>query len=110
MAENHSALAVEIIEHKILFLRGQKVMIDTDLASLYGVKTKVLLQAVKRNAERFPEDFMFILNNQEVSLLRSQICDLNHRSGWSSLCSVCIYGVWGRDALQRFEKPARHSG
>lgn len=73
MAENHSALAVETIEHKILFLRGQKVMIDTDLATLYGVKTKVLLQAVKRNAERFPEDFMFILNNQEVSLLRSQI-------------------------------------
>lgn len=50
----------EQIASKIFFLRGQKVMFDSDLAELYGVETKVLNQAVKRNAKRFPEDFAFI--------------------------------------------------
>jgi hypothetical protein len=52
-------MVMESIEAKILLLRGQKVMLDADLAELYGVPTKALNQAVKRNAERFPEDFMF---------------------------------------------------
>jgi hypothetical protein len=56
---------VEIIENKILVIRGHKVMIDRDLAELYGVKTMVLNQAVKRNAKRFPEEFMFQLTNEE---------------------------------------------
>lgn len=64
---------IEVIEGKILLIRGQKVMLDRDLADLYGVATKVLLQAVKRNITRFPEDFMFQLNYQEVAALRSQI-------------------------------------
>jgi hypothetical protein len=64
---------VEVIERKILLIRGQKVRLDRDLADLYGVATKVLLQAVKRNITRFPEDFMFQLNYQEVAALRSQI-------------------------------------
>lgn len=55
----------EKIESKIYFIRGQKVMIDYDLAALYGVSTKVLNQAVKRNINRFPEDFMFRLTRQE---------------------------------------------
>ena len=55
----------EIIEKKILFLRGQKVMIDADLAELYGVPTKVLKQSAKRNIGRFPEDFMFDLTEEE---------------------------------------------
>jgi len=58
-------IPIERIETKIYYIRGQKVMLDRDLAKLYGVKTKVLNQAVKRNIKRFPEDFMFQLNNQE---------------------------------------------
>lgn len=71
----------QFIEKSILFIRGQKVMLDSDLASLYETKTKVLLQSVKRNTERFPADFMFKLNNQEVSILRSQIVTSNDDRG-----------------------------
>jgi hypothetical protein len=67
-----SLLPLETITHRILLLRGQKVLLDADLAALYGVETKVLLQAVKRNLERFPDDFMFQLTNQEFNVLRSQ--------------------------------------
>ena len=67
-----SLLPLETITHRILLLREQKVLLDADLAALYGVETKVLLQAVKRNLERFPEDFMFQLTNQEFNVLRSQ--------------------------------------
>jgi hypothetical protein len=63
---------VERIEKKIYFLRGQKVMISVDLAELYGVEPRVLIQAVKRNIERFPEDFIFQLSDQEFALLKSQ--------------------------------------
>ena len=62
----------ERIERAILLIRGEKVMLDDDLAALYGVATRVLIQAVKRNAERFPPDFMFQLTKEEVDLLRSQ--------------------------------------
>ena len=51
-------ISVEVVAAKILMVRGKKVMLDRDLAELYGVGTKVLLQSVKRNAKRFPEDFM----------------------------------------------------
>ena len=61
------------IAQQILMLRGQKVLLDVDLASLFGVGTKVLVQAVKRNSDRFPADFMFHLTKQEVANLRSQI-------------------------------------
>jgi hypothetical protein len=54
-------------------IRGMKVMLDSDLANLYGVETKRLKESVRRNLERFPEDFMFILTNEEVRILRSQI-------------------------------------
>jgi len=63
----------ERIERHILLIRGEKVMLDADLADLYGVATKVLIQAVKRNLERFPDDFMFQLDRQEFDHLRSQI-------------------------------------
>jgi hypothetical protein len=66
-------LPVERVESKILLIRGQKVLIDADLAELYGVETRILVRAVRRNPERFPPDFMFQLNNQEVAILRSQI-------------------------------------
>ena len=62
----------ESIEQAILLIRGEKVLLDADLAALYGVATRVLIQAVKRNAERFPPDFIFQLTKEEVDLLRSQ--------------------------------------
>ncbi|MBI4800991.1 MAG: ORF6N domain-containing protein [Elusimicrobia bacterium] len=65
---------------QILLLRGRKVMLDRDLAALYGVETKILNQAVNRNIKRFPPDFMFRLAKVELrQLLRSQICDLKER-------------------------------
>jgi len=67
----------EQIENKIYLLRGKKVMLDRDLAKLYGVETKVLNQAVRRNLERFPEDFMFVLSETEERCSRSQIVTLN---------------------------------
>ena len=67
-----SLITAQTIERKIYLIRGQKVMLDSDLAELYEVPTKVLVQAVKRNANRFPVDFMFPLTNQEVVGLRSQ--------------------------------------
>lgn len=63
---------LERIERAILLVRGHKVMLDADLAALYGVETKVLVQAVKRNLARFPEDFMFRLTKEEFDALRSQ--------------------------------------
>jgi hypothetical protein len=66
-------IPVEVIERKIYLIRGEKVMLSSDLAELYGVEPKVLIQAVKRNIERFPEDFMFQLSNQEFTNLKSQI-------------------------------------
>lgn len=63
--ENKLSIPDEIVMNKIYVLRGQKVMIDSDLAELYGVETRVLNQAVGRNLERFPEDFMFQLNEKE---------------------------------------------
>ena len=77
MNQNKISIPNETIIGKIYFIRGKKVMFDKDLAELYQVETKVLNQAVKRNLERFPEDFMFKLNPQETKVwqqysLRSQ--------------------------------------
>lgn len=62
-----------VIEQKIILLRGQKVMLSMHLANLYGVEIRALIQAVKRNLERFPKDFMFQLTNEEFKNLKSQI-------------------------------------
>ncbi|PIU40648.1 MAG: DNA-binding protein [Candidatus Omnitrophica bacterium CG07_land_8_20_14_0_80_50_8] len=67
----------ELIANKIYFIRGKKVMLDRDLAELYGVLTKALNQAVKRNPERFPEDFMFQLTKGETKNWKSQIVTSN---------------------------------
>ena len=69
------------IEQQIMLIRGQKVLLDRALAELYGVETKVLLQAVKRNIERFPDDFMFQLTDQEFADLRSQSVTSKGRGG-----------------------------
>ncbi len=73
---NKDIVSTERIARWIYLLRGQKVLIDRDLATLYGVSTKALNQAVKRNADRFPADFMFQLNKQEMQSLRSQFVTL----------------------------------
>ncbi len=72
---------VDSIESKIFNIRGKQVMLDRDLAVLYGVETKALNQAVKRNLERFPEDFMFQLTENEYNSLRSQFVTSNGRGG-----------------------------
>jgi hypothetical protein len=76
-----ATLAESEIVSKILVLRGRKVILDSDLAHLYGVPTGVLKQAVKRNLARFPADFMLRLTEQEVTNLKSQIVISSSRSG-----------------------------
>lgn len=71
-------MELSIIQQKIYELRGQRVMLDFDLAELYEVPTKVLNQAIKRNWERFPEDFMFQLTREEYNFLRSQFVTLEN--------------------------------
>src|SRR5258708_16230832 len=63
---------LELIERRIYLIRGHKVMIDSDLAELYQAETRALVQAVKRNLNRFPEDFMFQLSREEAEAMRSQ--------------------------------------
>ena len=70
--KKETIVTARIIEKQILLIRGEKVMLDADLAELYEVETRTLIQAVKRNIKRFPEDFMIQLTKQEVSSLRSQ--------------------------------------
>ena len=65
-------ISVELIASRIIFVRGKRVMLDEDIAKLYEVKTKNLNKAVSRNIERFPQDFMFKLNKEEVESLRFQ--------------------------------------
>ena len=74
-------MAAKQIEGLIYLIRGQKVMLDEDLASLYQVPTKALVQALKRNISRFPIDFMFQLTSEEHSSLRSQIVTSKGRTG-----------------------------
>ncbi len=72
MADDTSLIPPERIEHAILLIREQKVMLDADLADLYEVETKALVRAVKRNRDRFPADFMFQLTPEEFESLRCQ--------------------------------------
>ena len=71
----------ELIKNSILEIRGKKVMLDMDLAKIYEVETRALKQAVRRNLDRFPEDFMFQLTKEEWSILRSQIVTLEVGKG-----------------------------
>jgi hypothetical protein len=72
MGDKKALVPEEVIVRKILFVRGEKVLLDRDLAELYGVETRVLKQAVRRNRKRFPKDFMFELTKQEFEDWRSQ--------------------------------------
>jgi hypothetical protein len=77
-------MEIEVIQHKIYEIRGHKVMLDFHLAELYNVETRVLKQAVRRNNNRFPTDFMFELSEAEMNSLRSQIVTLKKGRGQHS--------------------------
>ena len=83
-----SSLGAERVAHFILVIRHQRVLLDADLAALYRVETRVLLQAVRRNLERFPPDFMFVLTQHEAKSLRSQIVT----SSWGGPASSASFG------------------
>jgi len=72
MEDTQALVPTERIETMILVLRGEKVILDAEIAGLYGVETRAVVQAVKRNSERFPKDFLFQLTQEEVRILRSQ--------------------------------------
>ena len=102
-AELASLQPLENIENLIHVIRGKQVMLDRDLARLYGVETRVLNQAVQRNIERFPEDFMFQLSlkemretseNKEVTDLTSQIVISNKRGGQRYLPYAFTENLW----------------
>jgi len=80
-AKTNLAIPKETIQNKILLIRGKKVMLDQQLAALYGVQTKNLNKAVKRNSSRFPDDFMFQLNKKEADILRFQLGTSKFGSG-----------------------------
>ena len=82
--------SLEPIKRKIYEIRGQRVMLDRDLANMYGVETKALIQAVKRNILRFPEDFMFQLSKEEFLFWKSQI--VTSKADMKGL--RCITGAW----------------
>ena len=81
MAHHSQIIPSQRIEKSIFLVRGQKVMLDVNLAELYQVPTKVLNQAVKRNKDRFPPDFMFQLTPEEIAAIRSQIVTLESGPG-----------------------------
>lgn len=87
MKKTHTVIPRETIEGRIYLLRGEKIMLSTDLAHLYQVAPRVLVQAVKRNADRFPEDFMFQLSADEFQNLKSQIVT----SSWGGLRRATPY-------------------
>ena len=93
-----ASVTIARIENRILLIRGQKVLLDTDLAELYGVPTKVLVQAVKRNLERFPEDFMLQLTDAEFSF-EVTICDLKARARWPALRAIRFHRAGSGHAL-----------
>lgn len=110
---------LQIIQSKIYEIRGCRVMLDSDLAALYQVETKALKQAVKRNLDRFPDDFMFELTKEETECLRSQIATLEKgaddetnlrsqfvtsRMGWLSLSKFRVYRAGGRHDFIRSKK------
>jgi len=80
MAEHRALIPLEQIERLILLIRGQKVMLDADLAELYRVETRILIRNVKRNIERFPQHFMFQLTTEEFDALKFQFGSSNLRS------------------------------
>ncbi len=92
-------MKLEIIQQQIIELRGQKVMLDFHLADLYEIETKVLKQAVKRNINRFPNDFMFELTKEEFENLRSQF--VTSKRGGIRYMPFCLYRTRSCHAFKR---------
>ena len=88
MTKMEPPVPIERIQQTILLIRGKKVMLDADLAKLYGVTTKRLNEQVKRNRDRFPEDFMLQLNHQELERLRFQIGTSRTGHGGPVTCRI----------------------
>ncbi|HUJ09885.1 MAG TPA: ORF6N domain-containing protein [Verrucomicrobiae bacterium] len=84
MSVKGSSVSIANLDRLILEIRGHKVMLDADLAAVYGVTTKRLNEAVKRNSERFPSDFVFQLTAEEIAALRSQIVTSMNRSQFAT--------------------------
>jgi len=109
MAYKRTVIPLERIESRIVLVQGQKVMLSTHLAELYEVEPRALMQAVKRNIERFPRDFMFQLSAAEFANLKSQIVT----SSWGGIRRAAPYAFYraGRgDAIQRVAQPPRGAG
>ncbi len=90
-AETPWDAAVYAVESRILFLRHQRVILDADIAELYGVPVKRLNEQVKRNQERFPSDFMFQLTTKEHDVFEVAICDLKEKPRWAAVSAVCVH-------------------
>lgn len=84
-------ISIDKIEKAIHFIRGEKAMLDRDLALLYGVETKVLNRAVKRNLQRFPLDFMFQLTEDGAEAFEVPNWNLKQRAWWETLSAVCLH-------------------
>ena len=106
---NTRIVPAERIESRILLVRGQKVLLDTDLAALYEVDTKALKRAVRRNLQRYPPDFMFQLTRNEWVSLRCQIGTSNGRGG-QAVRSVRLHRARSGHALECAEKRSSRTG
>ena len=98
MAREKSVIPIERIAAQIYVIRGESIMLDADLAELYHVETGALVRAMKRNLDRFPEDFAFQLNQGRVRQLEKPNWHL--KLGWATLRTLCIHGARRGDALR----------
>ena len=86
---------VEMIERRIFLIRGHRVMMDSDLAQIYGVSTRRLNEQMRRNRSRFPSDFAFVLTPGRVCKLEVAFCDIKFPLGWAPKAPLCLFRTWG---------------
>ena len=103
------SVPVHVIERRIYLIRGQRVMLDSDLAELYRVETRALVQSVKRNIERFPEDFMFQLTTEEAEAMRSQTVIASKRNIRYQPYAFTEHGVAMLSAVLKSDRAVRMS-
>jgi hypothetical protein len=103
------SVPVHVIERRIYLIRGQRVMLDSDLAELYRVETRALVQSVKRNIERFPEDFMFHLTIEEAESMRSQTVIASKRNIRYQPYAFTEHGVAMLSAVLKSDRAVRMS-
>ena len=103
------SVPVHVIERRIYLIRGQRVMLDSDLAELYRVETRALVQSVKRNIERFPKDFMFQLTTEEAESMRSQTVIASKRNIRYQPYAFTEHGVAMLSAVLKSDRAVRMS-